>query len=185
MWKYIKEKYDIPDKEKTWAFESIGTAWRKYKKQLKKNHFKAYENAELRMENRPLDVSESHFKDLLKYWNSDPYKAEMERIQSTQESVDGSYSVDAFASVMGPERTGHVRVYGRGITKTVLKRKMRDLRFSIDATDERMKQKIGENGREDGTTNAEKVQCTKGCYGTRNYNERGRTTSTSQPRFAI
>nr|XP_033513038.1 uncharacterized protein LOC104100335 isoform X3 [Nicotiana tomentosiformis] len=74
MWKYIKEKYDIPDKEKTWAFESIGTAWRKYKKQLKKNHFKAYENAELRMENRPLDVSESHFKDLLKYWNSDPYK---------------------------------------------------------------------------------------------------------------
>ncbi|XP_070014777.1 uncharacterized protein LOC107814588 [Nicotiana tabacum] len=97
------------------------------------------------MENRPVDVPESHFKDLFNYWNSDPHKekkkeisdtsdtvsskdmfvatrkrklgrvykssydntiskiAEIERIQSTQESEDVSHSIDAFASVMGPE----------------------------------------------------------------------------------
>ncbi|XP_075098288.1 uncharacterized protein LOC107759270 isoform X2 [Nicotiana tabacum] len=74
MWKYIKEKYDIPDEAKQWVFELVCSAWRKYKSQLKTNHFKAYENDELRMENRPVDVPESHFKDLLKYWNSDPHK---------------------------------------------------------------------------------------------------------------
>ncbi|XP_070030720.1 uncharacterized protein LOC107801661 [Nicotiana tabacum] len=106
------------------------------------------------MENRPVDIPESHFKDLLKYWNSDPHKekkkeisdtsdtvsskdmfvatrkrklgqvykssydntiskiAKMERIQSSQESEDGSHSDDAFASVMGPEHPGRMRLYG-------------------------------------------------------------------------
>ncbi|XP_009797703.1 uncharacterized protein LOC107765985 [Nicotiana tabacum] len=74
MWKYIKEKYDIPDEAKQWVFESVCSAWRKYKSQLKATHFTTYENDELRMEDRPIDVPESHFKDLLKYWNSDPHK---------------------------------------------------------------------------------------------------------------
>nr|XP_018628610.1 uncharacterized protein LOC104102975 isoform X2 [Nicotiana tomentosiformis]XP_018628611.1 uncharacterized protein LOC104102975 isoform X2 [Nicotiana tomentosiformis]XP_018628612.1 uncharacterized protein LOC104102975 isoform X2 [Nicotiana tomentosiformis] len=100
------------------------------------------------MENRPVDVPESHFKDLFKYWNSDPHKkmsetntenqnklkcphtagrpsfalireAEIDRIQSTQESEDGSHSVDAFASVMRPEHPGRVRLYRRGVNKTI------------------------------------------------------------------
>ncbi|XP_075095724.1 uncharacterized protein LOC107781050 [Nicotiana tabacum] len=74
IWKYVKEKYDIPEKAKKWVFDLICTAWRKYKSQLKKKHFEAYENDEFRMENRPLDVPASHFKDLLEYWNSDPAK---------------------------------------------------------------------------------------------------------------
>nr|XP_016457482.1 PREDICTED: uncharacterized protein LOC107781307 [Nicotiana tabacum] len=41
--------------------------------------------------------------------------AEMERIQSTQESEDDSHSVDAFASVMGHEHLGRVRLYGQGL----------------------------------------------------------------------
>nr|XP_016442511.1 PREDICTED: uncharacterized protein LOC107767913 isoform X1 [Nicotiana tabacum] len=120
MWKHIKEKYDSPDEAKQWVFESVCSAWRKYKSQLKTNHFTTYENDELRMEIRPVDIPKSHFKDLLKYWNSDPHKAEMERIQSTQKSEDDSHSVDAFASVIGPEHPGRVRLYGRRVTKTLL-----------------------------------------------------------------
>ncbi|XP_019231529.1 PREDICTED: uncharacterized protein LOC109212351 [Nicotiana attenuata] len=164
------EKYDIPDEAKQWVFDSVCSAWRKYKSQLKATHFTAYENDELRMKNRPVDVLESHFKDLLKYWNSDPHKkmsetntenrsklmcphtagripfalireAEMERIQSTQESEDGSHSVDTFVSVMGPEHPGRVRLYGRGFTKTVLKRQKGNLGSSLDV-DKRMEQRI-------------------------------------------
>ncbi|XP_075076965.1 uncharacterized protein LOC107765804 [Nicotiana tabacum] len=67
----------------------------------------------------------------------------MERIQSTQESKDGCHSVDTFASVMGPEHPGHVRLYGRGVTKTLLKGQKGNLGSSLDA-DERMQQKIEE-----------------------------------------
>nr|XP_018628874.1 uncharacterized protein LOC108946449 [Nicotiana tomentosiformis] len=49
--------------------------------------------------------------------------AEMEKIE-TQQSVDGSQSVDAFSSIMGPENPGHLRLYGRGVTKTTLKGKV-------------------------------------------------------------
>nr|XP_009780259.1 PREDICTED: uncharacterized protein LOC104229329 isoform X2 [Nicotiana sylvestris] len=48
--------------------------WRNYENRMKKKHFEAYENDELRRENRPVDVSESHFKDLLEYWNSGHHK---------------------------------------------------------------------------------------------------------------
>ncbi|XP_016434365.1 uncharacterized protein LOC107760770 [Nicotiana tabacum] len=64
MWKYIKGKYDIPDAAKRWIFDSIANAWRKYKNQLMKDHFQVYENDELRMEKRLVDVPESQFRDL-------------------------------------------------------------------------------------------------------------------------
>ncbi|XP_016494980.1 uncharacterized protein LOC107814148 isoform X2 [Nicotiana tabacum] len=101
MWKYIKEKYDIPGEAKQWIFESVCSAWRKYESQLKTNHFKAYENEEFRMENRPVDVR------------------------------------------MGPEHPVRVRLYGRGVTKTLLKGQKGILGSSLDA-DERMQQKIEE-----------------------------------------
>nr|XP_009765328.1 PREDICTED: uncharacterized protein LOC104216887 [Nicotiana sylvestris] len=47
--------------------DEVCSAWRKYKSQLKITQFTAYENDELRMENRLVDIRESHFKDLLKY----------------------------------------------------------------------------------------------------------------------
>ncbi|XP_019260721.1 PREDICTED: uncharacterized protein LOC109238697 isoform X2 [Nicotiana attenuata] len=71
---FAQEKYDIPEDAKNWIFDSVCTAWRKYKSQLKQKHFEAYANDELRMENRPKDVPASHFKDLLEYWNSDAAK---------------------------------------------------------------------------------------------------------------
>ncbi|XP_009606777.1 uncharacterized protein [Nicotiana tomentosiformis] len=126
------------------GFETIQNAWRRYKSQLKKDHYEAYENDELRMAKRPKNVLESEFKDLLKYWNSDKAHAEMENIQSTHETEEGSQSVDAFASVMGPEHPSRLRLYGRGVTKTVLKGKVRDFGPSLNATNEMMQQKMEE-----------------------------------------
>nr|XP_016486513.1 PREDICTED: uncharacterized protein LOC107806794 isoform X1 [Nicotiana tabacum] len=71
-------------------------------------------------------------------------EAEMDRIQSTQEAEDGSQSVDMFASVMGPEHPGRLRLYGRGVTKTSLKRKVGDIGTSSSSTDEMLQQKMVE-----------------------------------------
>ncbi|XP_019238084.1 PREDICTED: uncharacterized protein LOC109218190 [Nicotiana attenuata] len=78
------------------------------------------------------------------YENTISKITKMERIQSTQESGDGSDSVDAFASVMGPEHPGRVRLYGRGVNKTVLEKKKGDFGSSVNATDERMQQQMEE-----------------------------------------
>ncbi|XP_059306334.1 uncharacterized protein LOC132057749 [Lycium ferocissimum] len=71
MWKYTKEKYNIPDAAQAWALKAIQSAWRKYKNWLKNKHYVPYANDELRMENRPGYVPQSHFMDLLVYWNSE------------------------------------------------------------------------------------------------------------------
>ncbi|XP_060210623.1 uncharacterized protein LOC132637571 [Lycium barbarum] len=195
MWKYTKEKYNITDTAQAWALKAIQSAWRKYKNWLKKKHYIPYANDQLRMENRPGYVPQSHFMDLLVYWNSEksqkmsntnrenrkklryphtvgkksfavireekkkegpnavtnkaifvttrkrkPGRAEMERVE-TQESEDG---VDAFAAVMGPDHLSHVRLYGCGVTKTVLKGKAGDSGHSLNGNDELMKQTMEE-----------------------------------------
>ncbi|KAM3375539.1 hypothetical protein P3S68_014253 [Capsicum galapagoense] len=66
--------------------------------------------------------------------------AEMEKIQS-QESEDGTELVDAFASVMGPEHPGRVRLLGRGVTKISLKEKTKNPTSSMD---ELLEQKMEE-----------------------------------------
>ncbi|XP_059290916.1 uncharacterized protein LOC132044454 isoform X2 [Lycium ferocissimum] len=109
-------------------------------------------------------------------------EAEMERIE-TQESEDGSQSVDAFAAVMGPDHPGHVRLYGRGVTKTVLKGKAGDSGPSLNGTDELMKQKM-EEMEVRMQKNAGKIRRTNGGDGTRYYNERHCTTSASKPRLS-
>ena len=46
----------------------------------------------------------------------------MEEIEK-QISINGEY-VNAFSSVMGPEHPGRLRLYGAGVTKTTLKKKL-------------------------------------------------------------
>ncbi|XP_060214006.1 uncharacterized protein LOC132641131 isoform X2 [Lycium barbarum] len=48
--------------------------------------------------------------------------AEMEEIE-TQMRADGSQPVDVYSAVTGPEHPGHLRLDGRGVTKTSLKGK--------------------------------------------------------------
>ncbi|XP_047268049.1 uncharacterized protein LOC124898445 [Capsicum annuum] len=69
MWSYIQEKYDILNNGKDWAIRSIDAAFRGCKSRLKKDHFYAYPNDEIRREKRPTSVPEPIFDDILAYWN--------------------------------------------------------------------------------------------------------------------
>ncbi|KAF3626814.1 hypothetical protein FXO37_30201 [Capsicum annuum] len=118
MWSYIQEKYDISNKEKNWAMRSINAAFRGYKSRLKKDHFYAYTSDGIRVAKRPTSIPEPVFEDLLKYWNSEKLRydinignyyiiVEMKRVE-TQESEYGTQSTDAFTIVMGPHHPGRV-----------------------------------------------------------------------------
>lgn len=75
-------------------------------------------------------------------------QAEMKNIESKQ-TGEGSQSVNAFASVMGAEHPGRLRLYGRGVTKTSLKGKVGHVEPALNITDdllqkmaERMEEKL-------------------------------------------
>ncbi|KAH0669637.1 hypothetical protein KY285_023798 [Solanum tuberosum] len=87
LWDYTQEKYDIPDSAKKWALDGIKNARRKYKNDLYRNHYKAYANDDLRMANKPKDVSESDFKDLLKYWDSEKFKESPDELSTKEHFV--------------------------------------------------------------------------------------------------
>ncbi|XP_059302008.1 uncharacterized protein LOC132053932 [Lycium ferocissimum] len=86
MWNYTMEKYDIPKVAKEWALRTIQLAWRKYKNGLKKKHYYRYANDEIRMAKRPKEVSESQFKALLEYWNSDA--AQVSKMKKGKETMN-------------------------------------------------------------------------------------------------
>ncbi|XP_016471437.2 uncharacterized protein LOC107793573 [Nicotiana tabacum] len=65
--------------------------------------------------------------------------AEMEKIEA-QQSEDGSNFVNAFAAVMGPEHSGRLRLYERGVTRTSLKGKMGHFEPSSHATNNPVQQ---------------------------------------------
>lgn len=65
-------------------------------------------------------------------------------IIETQEHEDDSQSVDTFASIIRPEHPGSIRLYGCGITKTVLKGKVGDFGPLLDDTNKVMQQKMEE-----------------------------------------
>ncbi|WOG87627.1 hypothetical protein DCAR_0206857 [Daucus carota subsp. sativus] len=71
MWNYVKARYVIPDELESWVIETIHSSWKTYKSRTKAGHFTAYENDEMRLENRPDDIPLETFKMLLDYWNDE------------------------------------------------------------------------------------------------------------------
>nr|XP_033514538.1 uncharacterized protein LOC104106086 isoform X1 [Nicotiana tomentosiformis]XP_033514539.1 uncharacterized protein LOC104106086 isoform X1 [Nicotiana tomentosiformis]XP_033514540.1 uncharacterized protein LOC104106086 isoform X1 [Nicotiana tomentosiformis]XP_033514541.1 uncharacterized protein LOC104106086 isoform X1 [Nicotiana tomentosiformis]XP_033514542.1 uncharacterized protein LOC104106086 isoform X1 [Nicotiana tomentosiformis] len=69
--------------------------------------------------------------------------AEMEDIEA-QQTENGNESVEAFASIMGPEHPGHLRLYGRGVTRTSLRGKVGCFEHSSNSTNcwQNMEEKI-------------------------------------------
>ncbi|KAH0642275.1 hypothetical protein KY290_035532 [Solanum tuberosum] len=64
--------------------------------------------------------------------------AKMEEIEK-QMSTNDQY-VDAFSTVMGPEHPGRLRLYGVGVTKTTLKKKVGNSESTLNATTDGMQQ---------------------------------------------
>ncbi|XP_019234014.1 PREDICTED: uncharacterized protein LOC109214539 isoform X1 [Nicotiana attenuata] len=69
--------------------------------------------------------------------------AEMVAIES-QQNENGNESVDVFASVMGPEHSGRLRLYGRGVTRTYLRGKVGCFESSSNTSNslQKMEEKI-------------------------------------------
>ncbi|XP_059274777.1 uncharacterized protein LOC132029542 isoform X2 [Lycium ferocissimum] len=65
--------------------------------------------------------------------------AEMEEIE-TQLSAHDSQPADAYSAVMDPEHPGRLRLYGRGFTKTSLKRKAGNFEPTSNATNDVVQQ---------------------------------------------
>jgi len=62
----------------------------------------------------------------------------MEEIEK-QMSTNDQY-VDAFSTVMGPEHLGRLRLYGVGVTKTTLQKKVGNSESTLNATTDGMQQ---------------------------------------------
>ncbi|MED6189821.1 hypothetical protein PIB30_099765, partial [Stylosanthes scabra] len=69
MWVYINEKFILPVGSKEWVMKKLCEAWKKYKGEIKKNHFKKYRTKKQMLKNQPLDISEVQFCKLIRYWS--------------------------------------------------------------------------------------------------------------------
>ncbi|KAF7826629.1 hypothetical protein G2W53_017793 [Senna tora] len=119
MWKYINAKFNVPHEGKKWVESTIQDAWRRYKCKIKKSHFQKFANMSERLKNRPPNIPVSHFKKLCFYWSNETVKSELKDLTQNPEKNN----TEAFQAVLGNEKAGRVRCYGRNVTPTSLKQK--------------------------------------------------------------
>lgn len=61
----------MPEELEMYVEESIHALWKGYKCRIKAAHYTAFDNDELRLENRPDEIPLEVFKMLLEYWNDE------------------------------------------------------------------------------------------------------------------
>ncbi|PWA63578.1 transposase, Ptta/En/Spm [Artemisia annua] len=189
MWKYVLEKYIVPERAKSWVLMTIGACWRGYKCRIKKKHFYKFKDMQTRWKNRPKSIPQTDFSQLLTLWSKkdemkrclaarnlrlsqknmhtagpksfarireemieeDPNKEEpsltgmfertrqrkegnlyadtyddtankIEKMRNYNPPEDESAPADAFLAVMNKEYDGHRRLFGRGVTNTLIKK---------------------------------------------------------------
>nr|XP_025654850.1 uncharacterized protein LOC112750361 isoform X3 [Arachis hypogaea] len=74
MLDYAKSKYNIPSDAEPWVIDTIGEAWKQFKKRIKKYHYTPYNSFREMMKNRPMTVPELHFRKLVQFWRLDIIK---------------------------------------------------------------------------------------------------------------
>ncbi|XLS93670.1 hypothetical protein HN51_069678, partial [Arachis hypogaea] len=67
-------KYNIPSDAEPWVIDTIGEAWKQFKKRIKKYHYTPYNSFREMMKNRPMTVPELHFRKLVQFWRLDIIK---------------------------------------------------------------------------------------------------------------
>ncbi|XLS44815.1 hypothetical protein HN51_001680 [Arachis hypogaea] len=74
MLDYAKSKYNIPSDAEPWVIDTIGEAWKQFKKRIKKYHYTPYNSFREMMKNCPMTVPELHFRKLVQFWRLDIIK---------------------------------------------------------------------------------------------------------------
>ncbi|KAL4394363.1 hypothetical protein AHAS_Ahas02G0144500 [Arachis hypogaea] len=68
-------KFILPKEGKEWVMTGVQEAWKGYKTRIKGKHFEIYNNIEVILKNRPLDIPEVQFRKLITYWSIPSVKA--------------------------------------------------------------------------------------------------------------
>ncbi|XP_020966484.1 uncharacterized protein LOC110266345 [Arachis ipaensis] len=69
MWEYANQKFILPITSKPWVMNGFCRAWKKYKGEIKKEHFLKYNTKKEMIKNRPLEIPEVQFCKLIRYWS--------------------------------------------------------------------------------------------------------------------
>ena len=64
----------VPDAGINWVMDAVNNCWKYHKCRIKKKHFYAYDDDDLRWKNKPNTISDFQFRDLLLYWHTDEAK---------------------------------------------------------------------------------------------------------------
>ncbi|XP_057719789.1 uncharacterized protein LOC130934218 [Arachis stenosperma] len=75
MWDYANQKFILPISSKPWVMRRFCGAWKKYKREIKKEHFVKYKTKKEMIKNRPLEIPEVQFRKLIRYWSLPAIKA--------------------------------------------------------------------------------------------------------------
>ncbi|XP_057757338.1 uncharacterized protein LOC130976480 [Arachis stenosperma] len=75
MWEYANQKFILPISSKPWVMRGFCRAWKKYKGEIKKEHFLKYNTKKEMIKNRPLEIPEFQFRKLIRYWSLPAIKA--------------------------------------------------------------------------------------------------------------
>ncbi|XP_070033060.1 uncharacterized protein [Nicotiana tomentosiformis] len=89
MWEYVNSKFIIPAEGEKWVMSGLRDAWRRHKRNLKMEYFNKNATDEDMLQNRPNEIPEVQFYQMIKYWkdsdiqratkenNEEPSKSEM------------------------------------------------------------------------------------------------------------
>nr|XP_025650806.1 uncharacterized protein LOC112746897 isoform X2 [Arachis hypogaea] len=72
---FFRSKFILPKEGKEWVMTGVQEAWKGYKTRIKGKHFEIYNNIEVILKNRPLDIPEVQFRKLITYWSIPSVKA--------------------------------------------------------------------------------------------------------------
>ncbi|OIT34100.1 hypothetical protein A4A49_17314 [Nicotiana attenuata] len=152
MWEYVNSKFLIPAEGEKWVMTSLRDAWKRHKRNIKKKYFDKNATIDEMLQNRPNEIPEVQFGQLIEYWddrnvqcatkenNEEPSKSRMfittrtkkgkEVHTDTQVAISelqncqcsGETADDAFRVVFGKEQPGRVRCYGRSVMTSSLKK---------------------------------------------------------------
>ncbi|XP_057740132.1 uncharacterized protein LOC130957282 [Arachis stenosperma] len=128
-------KFLFPDSGEKWLMQAIRDAWKRFKGKIKQKHFVPYDIIEDMVKNRPpqglgdtrsISQRNKQHKENVKFphrmgpINFGRVRVAMEDFQHRQ--ATGETEEEAFEAIFGKEQPGRVRLYGRSVTKTDLKK---------------------------------------------------------------
>ncbi|MED6112289.1 hypothetical protein PIB30_060351 [Stylosanthes scabra] len=123
-----EQKLILPIESKKWVMQGLCRAWKKYKGDVKLNHFMKYKTRKRMLKNRPIEIPERGFKEN----NEEPSRAEIFTVTRTskkgkgidpksQSTIARQNHEEAFVQVLRKDQPVRLR-YGASVTRSSLKK---------------------------------------------------------------